>query len=84
MNAKELIWKIQEKYRIMQNIAGYIFGLQDASEKASMSNMSIDEVSGVMQQENDKRQENLRQIKTYNMIKNAVWSCVLDLSVAKS
>lgn len=84
MNAKELIWKIQEKYRIMQNIAGYIFGLQDASEKVSMSNMSIDEVSGVMQQENDKRQENLRQIKTYNMIKNAVWSCVLDLSVAKS
>ena len=79
MNAKELISRLKEKHRIMRNISEYVFGFQDANEQASLSNLSMEEAGEVMRKEIKNRELNIRQIKTYNMIKNAVWDCVLDL-----
>ena len=36
-----------------------------------------------MQQENKNREENMRHIKNFNLMKNAVWNCVLDQEVPK-
>ena len=37
-----------------------------------------------MQQENKNREENMRQIKNFNLMKNAIWNCVLDQEVPSS
>jgi len=68
----------------MRNISEYVFGFQDANEQASLSNLSMEEAGEMMRNEIKNREVNIRQIKTYNMIKNAVWDCVLDLKVPKS
>ena len=38
-----------------------------------------EEAGKVMRKEIKNREVNILKIKTYNMIKNAVWDCVLDL-----
>ena len=63
----------------MRNISEYVFGFQDANEQASISDLSMEEAGELMRKEIKNREVNIRHIKTYNMIKNAVWDYVLDL-----
>ena len=66
----------------MENIHEYIFGYHNQLEEVRNS-VKSDHVP-IVTKLSTERDQNMRAIRTYNLVKNAIWSCVLDdISVTK-
>lgn len=82
VNAIAFIKQLKDQHRVMDNINGYLFGVQPAAIKNIM--LGNDE-NGVPRQQSRSvigdiekmRKRNMEKVKTFNLVKKAAWGCVL-------
>ena len=82
MDATELIEETRDEIKVIQHCVDFFFGYARNMSDNSFD-VSVDEkpplnpLASVVDYAEQKREFNLRQIKTYNMIKTAIWNCVI-------
>ena len=67
----------------MENIYGYLFGAQKSTMSKSAATDNQDFYNSqssvvILEAAEKQRQKNMNKVKTFNMVKNAAWNCVLQ------
>ena len=77
VNAVEFVLELREKEQVYQRITEYLFGYEYNLEKQRTLDL-INRKVETKKKFTDRNEENMYKIKQFNMIKEAIWNCVLD------
>jgi len=86
MNAIELIQKMRNDFAVNKHSFHFFFGYVQANEtnqKTAGGGLALSRQRSVVDSTEERRNFNLEQIKTYNMLKAAVWNCVIPQDETK-
>ena len=83
MNAIEFVNLLREEHQVMENIYGYLFGAQKSTMGKSTATDNQDFYNSqssvvILEAAEKRRQKSMNKVKTFNMVKNAAWNCVLQ------
>ena len=68
MNAIEFVKMLRAEHHVIENIHGYLFGFSQRNWGSKASLLETVERG---------RERNIQNVKTFNLVKKAVWSCAL-------
>ena len=84
MNAYEFILIEKNNFKVYENISDYLFDSQkvalkyalDKNEENSYSEHATNHWS-LAKNTDVRRENNIRKVRSFNLVKSAIWSCVL-------
>ena len=67
MNAIEFVKMLRDEHQVIENIHGYLFGFSQLNWGST----------GLLDTVERGRERNIQNVKTFNLVKKAAWSCAL-------